>query len=136
MSINRVQGSQRPLDVERGMIGRVLNRGMGVAAGGAVAGGVAGATVLGVGALVGITAGSVIGAVAGVASGMSSADPQKLQNRPLKVLNMLGETQTVYVSAEQWRSMQAASKKGVIFDNLPAPLNQQLNSPPAAPVKP
>jgi hypothetical protein len=131
-----IQGSSRPLDVERGMIGRILNRGAGGAVAGAVVGGVGGsvAPVLGTG--LGAVAGGVIGAIAGVASGLNSADPQKLQNRPLKVLDLLGDTRTVYVSADQWKSMQAARQKGVTFDNLPSPLDQQLNSPPPPPVKP
>lgn len=118
------------------MVGRVLNRSAAGAAAGAVAGGIGGSVVPGLGTGLGVTAGAILGAVAGVASGMNSADPQKLQNRPLKVLDLLGEPRTVYVSAEQWRSMQAATKRGISFDNLPPPLDQQLQSPPPAPVKP
>ncbi|MEB3237816.1 MAG: hypothetical protein VKO64_09355 [Candidatus Sericytochromatia bacterium] len=88
------------------------------------------------GAAAGAVAGGILSAMAGVASGMTSADPQKLQNRPLRILDMLGEPRTVYVSAEQWRSMQAASRRGIAFDNLPSPLDQQLQGPPPPSVKP
>ncbi|MEB3204617.1 MAG: hypothetical protein VKP57_07945 [Candidatus Sericytochromatia bacterium] len=134
--MSMIRGSSRPLDVERGMIGRVLNRSTAGAAAGAVAGGIGGSVVPGLGTGVGVVGGAILGAMAGVASGMTSADPQKLQNRPLRILDMLGEPRTVYVSAEQWRSMQAASRRGIAFDNLPAPLDQQLQGPPPPPVKP
>lgn len=130
--------SERPLDVEAGAAGRVLKRAVIGAAAGATAGAIAGATLLGVGALFTGWAGLMIGGIAGIASGMKSSDPQKIRNRPLTILDpILGEQKTVYVSADQWKDIQANLQQGFSYEALPPPLDRAFKAAtPPPPVKP
>ncbi len=125
--------SERPLNVEAGAAGRVFKGATAGATAGAAAGAIAGATVLGVGALFGGWAGVMVGGIAGIAWGMRSSEPEKIRNRPLTIADPLGESKTVYVSAEQWRELKTTMAAGFTYEEFPAPLDRQFQAaqPPA-----
>lgn len=91
------------------------------------------ATVLGVRALMAGWAGMLVGGLAGIAWGMRSATPEKSRNRPLTI-DVQGDGQTVYVSAEQWREVQANLDAGFTYDAIPDALEGQFETatPPEA----
>lgn len=125
--------SDRPLNVEAGAAGRVFKGAVAGAVAGAGVGAAAGATVLGVGALFGGWAGALIGGITGITIGFKSSDPEKIRNRPVTIKDPLGETKTVYISAEQWREIKDSMAKGFTYDEFPAPLDKQFQAanPPA-----
>ena len=85
------------------------------------------AIVLGVRALVAGWAGMLVGGIAGIAWGMRSATPDRIRNRPLTI-DAQGGGQTVYVSAEQWREVQANLDEGFTYDAIADALEGQFHS--------
>lgn len=130
MAINGFQVSLAPQKIDTGKAARTGEYGLEGAGLGAVGGLILSRNPLG--ALIG----AIVGALAGVGIGLKSNEPEKIQNRPLTIRNTaMDEDETVYISAEQWKGIKEAMARGVQFDSLPSPLDEQFNQPsPPEPV--
>lgn len=96
----------------------------------------AGATVLGVGALVAGWTGMMVAALAGAAWRARSSDAESTRNRPLSITDPLDGDATVFVSAEQWRTLKANLAQGFVYDEIPASLAQQFRFGLPSPASP